>query len=453
MNSGTFVLWEGMRPPNHSAPLAPTCREHYIDTPASIRWKNRQKRLFPFVSTFMTSRQRTVLILVVGSLTAVGPFSIDMYLPGFPAIARDLQTDIAQVTLSLTSYFIGISLGQLGYGPLVDRFGRKKPVIAGLLLYIAAALGCGLAPGINWLIALRFFLALGSCVGIVAARAVVRDLFPVRDMAKVFSTLMLVLAVSPLFAPSVGAFVAQTYGWRYIFVVLAAIGALILFLVIRWLPESRPPDASVSLQPANMTRTYVRILREPTFLLYGLASAAASMGLFAYISDSPVVFMNVLGFSEEGYGVVFGLSALGVIGASQLNRVWLKTRHSREVAYTAAILQGCVALCLVGVSLLHPTAPFVIGMIVLFLGGAGTLSPNTTAVAIEPFASHAGSASALLGSMQMVGGAIGSALVSWFHTGTSTPLAGVMLASTLISFGLQFSFRRMHRRRGEVAAP
>jgi DHA1 family bicyclomycin/chloramphenicol resistance-like MFS transporter len=210
----------------------------------------------------MTSRQRTVLILVVGSLTAVGPFSIDMYLPGFPAIARDLGTDIAQVALSLTSYFIGISLGQLGYGPLVDRYGRKRPVIAGLIIYIVAAIGCGLVPTIHWLIAFRFFLALGSCVGIVAARAVVRDLFPLRDVAKIFSTLMLVLAVSPLFAPSLGAFVSEAYSWRYIFAVLAFIGLAILLLVIRFLPESRPPDASISLRPANMARNYIRILKE-----------------------------------------------------------------------------------------------------------------------------------------------------------------------------------------------
>jgi DHA1 family bicyclomycin/chloramphenicol resistance-like MFS transporter len=391
----------------------------------------------------MNRREHTILILVLGSLTAVGPFSIDMYLPGFPAIAQDLGTDISHVALTLTSYFIGISAGQLGYGPLLDRYGRKKPVVAGLLLYIVAAIGCGLAPSIHWLIGLRFLLALGSCVGIVAARAVVRDLFPIREIPRIFSTLMLVLGVSPIIAPSVGAYVAAAYGWRGIFAVLALIAVLILTAVIRYLPESSPGDRSVSLRPARMASNYLKLFREPMFVSYGLASAAASAGLFSYISDSPFVFMKLHGFSEREFGLIFGLSACGVIGASQLNRFWLRTKTSREISLTAVIGQCLVAVLLIVAALVGLPAVVVIVLVFCYLAGLGSLSPNTTAIALEPFATNAGTASALLGSMQMAGGAAGSALVSSLHNGTALPMTSLLLAASMISLSLQLWYRRI----------
>lgn len=397
----------------------------------------------------MTRKQHTTLILVLGSLTAIGPFSIDMYLPGFPAIAKDLQTDISHVALSLTSYFIGISIGQLAYGPLLDRYGRKKPLVFGLLVYVVAAVGCGLAPTIHWLVGLRFVLAIGACVGIVAARAIVRDLFPTNEIARVFSTLMLVLGVSPIIAPTVGAYVADAFSWRYIFVILALIVSAILVALIRFLPESRPADASVSLRPMNVVRSYGGVLKERTFIAYGLASAAASGGLFAYISSAPFVFMTLFGFSETQFGYLFGLSACGVIGASQLNRLVLRKRTSREISIVAVIAQALVTLLLI-VWVIAELFP--IGIIVLIIGylvALGFLSPNTTALAIEPFTKNAGTASALMGSMQMAAGALGSALVSYFHTGTALPMAGLLLASALVSLGLQVGHRGFDRGTGE----
>jgi DHA1 family bicyclomycin/chloramphenicol resistance-like MFS transporter len=387
-------------------------------------------------------REHTIRILVIGSLTAIGPFSIDMYLPGFPAIAKDLQTSIADVGLSLSSYFVGISLGQLGYGPLLDRFGRKKPVVAGLLLYILAAFACGLSPSITWLIVLRFVLAAGACVGIVAARAIVRDLFPVEEVARVFSTLMLVLAVSPIFAPSVGAFVAGAFGWRYIFIVLAVIAAVILAAVIRFLPESHRGNRAISLHPFTSLKTYFTVLKEPTFFAYGMASAAASAGLFAYIADSPFVFMNLFGLSNQMFGIVFSVSACAVIGASQVNRIWLRKRSSREISMIAVVAQMSVAALLVLMAFVEAPSIAVYALLFCYLAGLGSLSPNTTAIAIEPFASHAGSASALLGSVQMAAGAFGSLLVSFFHNGTTLPMAGVLLLSSLASLVLQLANRR-----------
>jgi DHA1 family bicyclomycin/chloramphenicol resistance-like MFS transporter len=389
----------------------------------------------------MTRRQHNIFILVLGSLTAIGPFSIDMYLPGFPAIARDLHTQISDVGLTLTSYFIGISIGQLAYGPLLDRFGRRKPLIAGLLIYIVAAIGCGLSPSLDWLIAQRFFLAIGGCVGIVAARAIVRDMFPVNEVARIFSTLMLVLAVSPIIAPSLGAYVADTFSWKYIFAMLATIAVLILIAVVRLLPDSRPPDASISLSPMGITRNYAKLFREPMFVAYGLASATASAGLFAYISDSPFVFIQLFGFDGREFGLVFSLSACGVIGASQLNRLWLRKKSSTEISFVSSVAQCVVATLLLVSVLVGVHATGIVALLFCYLASIGFLSPNTTALAIEPFAAQAGTASAFLGSIQMTAGAIGSALVSYLHDGTAFPMVVMLVASSVAGLGLQLGFK------------
>jgi MFS transporter, DHA1 family, multidrug resistance protein len=393
----------------------------------------------PPLGPVVTRRQHLIRLFAIGFLTAIGPFSIDMYLPGFPAIARDLNVDLAHVALSLTSYFIGISLGQLAYGPLLDRYGRRTPVIAGLLIYIAAATGCSLSPSLAWLVGQRFLLALGGCVGIVASRTIVRDLFPVNEIARIFSLLMLVLGVSPIIAPSLGAYVADTFGWRYIFVILALIAALILWSVIRYLPESRPGDPAISLRASHVFRTYAGVLKDPAFMPFAVASAMASAGLFSYISDSPFLFTSLFHLSDREFGLVFSLSACGIIGASQVNRFALKKRDSRAIALIAALVQSAVGLCFIGAVITGAPLPVFLALVVSYLICLGFLSPNTTALALEPFSRHAGSASALLGSMQMAAGALASAIVSYAHNGTAMPMALLLCGSATVSLALQLS--------------
>lgn len=187
------------------------------------------------------------LIFILGLLSAIGPFSIDMYLPGFPAIARDLHTSVGHISLSLSSFFIGISAGQFIYGPLLDRYGRKRPLYVGLCVYLVASLGCTFARSADQLIGLRLVQALGSCAGLVASRAMVRDLFHVRDNARVFSLLMLVVGVSPIIAPTLGGYVTAAFGWRYIFVILSGIGLFVLAAVYFRFPESKQGDPDYSL--------------------------------------------------------------------------------------------------------------------------------------------------------------------------------------------------------------
>ncbi|MEO5648211.1 MAG: Bcr/CflA family efflux MFS transporter, partial [Chitinophagaceae bacterium] len=234
----------------------------------------------------MTGRRKFLWILILGMLSAIGPFSIDMYLPGFPAIATDLNTTVARVALSLSSFFIGISAGQLIYGPLLDRFGRKRPIYLGLTIYIIASIGCAVSRSVDSLIALRLLQALGGCVGMVAARAMVRDLFPVEENAKVFSRLVLVIGVSPIIAPTLGGYIIAEFGWHYVFAILAVMVGLILIGVHFLLPESRQPDKSVSLKPKAIFTGFLAVLKVPQFILYTFCGAIAAAGLYAYISGS-----------------------------------------------------------------------------------------------------------------------------------------------------------------------
>lgn len=383
----------------------------------------------------MKSNNKFFLILILGLLSAIGPFSIDMYLPGFPAIAADLHTTVAHVSLSLSSFFIGISAGQLLYGPLLDRFGRKKPLYAGLMVYMIASVGCAFVTTADSLIALRLLQALGGCAGMVASRALVRDMFPVHESAKVFSLLMLVVGVSPIIAPTLGGYLTASVGWKSIFIVLAAMAAFILIAVYFTLPEGRKPDVSLSLKPRSIITNFIGVAREPQFYTFALTGAIASSGLYAYITGSPYVFMEIFKVTERQYGWIFALIAMGLIGSSQLNTVMLRTYKSEQIIKIALLCQSIAGLTLFIGSYFGLLEVFsTIFIIFIFLCCQGFVFPNTSALSLAPFSKNAGSASALLGSVQMGLGALMSALVSLLSNHTALPMTGVMAGCALISF-------------------
>jgi len=386
------------------------------------------------MSSRRTSKKRYI-ILILGMLTAIGPFSIDMYLPAFPDIATSLHSDIAHVMLSLSSFFIGISVGQLVYGPLLERYGRKKPLYVGICIYLLASIGCALAGSVNALIAFRLLQALGGCAGMVAARAIVRDLFEVRENAKIFSTLMLVVAVSPIIAPTLGGYITATLGWRYVFVMLIIVALIILAGIYLLLPESKKPDPNFSLKPAPIIKNFAGVIRHPQFYTYALTGAAGYAGLSAYISGSPHVFMEVFQVSEKQYGWIFALLAMGLITASQINNLLLRNYSSPQIIKIALICQSIVGLALAGITLAGWGDLFItIFLIFLFLSCQGFLFPNASALSLAKFGHNAGSASALMGAIQMSIGAGASALVSVLQNPTPLPMAGVMACSPIVAF-------------------
>jgi MFS transporter, DHA1 family, multidrug resistance protein len=391
--------------------------------------------------TNKTGNKNFYLILILGLLTAIGPFSIDMYLPAFPDIAKGLNTTVAQVMLSLSSFFIGISAGQLIYGPLLERFGRKKPLYAGLSIYLLASIGCAMATSINALILFRLLQALGGCAGMVASRAMVRDLFEVKENAKIFSLLMLVVAVSPIIAPTLGGYITAIWGWRYVFFMLIVVALIILTGVYFLLPESRKPDPEFSLKPRPIIKNYLGIIKHPQFYTYALTGAIAAAGLYAYISGSPHVFMEIFKVSEQQYGWIFALIAMGLIGAAQINTVLLKNYKSEQIIKIALSCQGIIGLVLAGITYLGWSDLFVtIFLIFIFLCCQGFIFPNSSALSLAPFGHNAGSASALMGALQMFIGAGASAMVSFLQN-YGSPMTGVMACCSIVALAV-FSLGR-----------
>jgi DHA1 family bicyclomycin/chloramphenicol resistance-like MFS transporter len=392
------------------------------------------------------------LIFVLGLLSAIGPFSIDMYLPGFPAIAKDLHTTVAHVSLSLSSFFIGISAGQFLYGPLLDRFGRKRPLYIGLCIYFVASMGCAMAASADALIVLRLLQALGGCVGMVASRAMVRDLFAVSENAKIFSLLMLVVGVSPIIAPTLGGYITASFGWKYIFIVLTIMAACILAAVYFILPESKQPDKNFSLKPKPIVNSFLGVLKEPQFYTYALTGSIASAGLYAYIAGSPYVFMELFKVSEKQYGWIFALIAMGLIGASQLNSVLLKTYKSEQIIKAALLCQTVTGILLFTGTIFGFLELFsTIFFIFLFLCCQGFTFPNSSALSMAPFSKNAGSASALMGALQMGIGAFTSATVSFLSNHTAYPMTGVMATCALLSFSVLTIGSRRIRYRASIA--
>jgi DHA1 family bicyclomycin/chloramphenicol resistance-like MFS transporter len=367
------------------------------------------------------------LAIVLGALTAMGPLAIDTYLPALPTIARELETTAALVQASLSVYFVGIALGQAVYGPLSDRFGRKPALYAGLGLFILASLGCALAPRVEALIAFRFLQALGGCAPLVVPRAVVRDHFDQRDSVRMLSVLVLVMGVAPILSPLLGGQLLVRFGWRSIFWAHAAYGAVWLGAVAVALRESLAPDRRRREPFAAVLRVYGRLLGDRAFMRHVLAGALVFAGLLAYISGSPFVFIELFQVPPERFGLYFGVNAVGIITASQVNR-WLAGR-----AEPGRILQFVLPVSVMaGATLLvDATTGFggfrgILVPLFVFIATHGFVMPNTTALAMEPHGAVAGSASALLGSVQFVLGAIAGTLAGAAATATAVPFAAVI---------------------------
>lgn len=400
----------------------------------------------------MTTKKYIQLILILGSLTALGPFSIDMYLPGFSGIAKDLGTTVAKVSMSLSSYFIGISAGQLLYGPLLDRFGRKKPLFIGLMVYILASLGCVYVADIDSFIFLRFIQAIGSCAATVASVAMVRDLFPVKDIPKVFSLLMLVLGLSPMLAPTIGGYITEDYGWHTVFFILMCMGIVILIASQVGLPNSYKPDTSISLKPKPIITNFLKVLKEPQFYTYAFTGSIAFSGLFTYVAASPIVFMDIYHVDAKTYGWIFAFMSVSFIGSSQLNSLLLKRFSSEQMIFAALISQSVISIVFLLLAVNNLLGLYqTITMLFLFLGCLGISNPNTAGLTMAPFAKNAGSASALMGAIQLGLGALASFAVGVFVKNSVTPMVLIMTSTTIIAFVVLNIGKRFIKEKVEVS--
>lgn len=372
-------------------------------------------------------------LLLMGGLAALGPFSIDMYLPSLPKLVAYFHTDEASVQATLSAYFVGLAVGQLGFGPLIDRVGRRWPLILGLLLYVVASLGCALAPSVEVLTLMRGLQALGACAGMVVSRAVIRDRFSPRDMARVLSLVLLVMGVAPIVAPVVGSFVFEALGWQAIFVMLMVYGAVLAGSVWATLEESLP-ERSASVTVSGVVGGYWALLRLPGFMAYAVAGGVAQAGMFAYIASSSFVFVSVYGLSERQYAMVFGLNAMGLIGASQVNARLLRAYSPERIlpwTLGAFLLAGlALVLCVqTGLGGVYGVA----GPLLMALASLGFCFPNTTAAAMADVGKRAGMASALLGTLQFTFAGLSSFVAGRAFDGTAGPMAWVILSCGVLA--------------------
>ncbi|RAI68622.1 Bcr/CflA family drug resistance efflux transporter [Pseudomonas fluorescens] len=388
---------------------------------------------------------RTILIL--GALSAFGPLAIDFYLPAFPAMALAFGTDENHVQMTLAAYFLGLSIGQLAYGPVADRFGRRIPLLTGVGLFTAASLACAYAPNLEWLIGARFVQALGGCAGMVISRAVVSDKCDAVGSAKVFSQLMLVMGLAPILAPLLGGLLVNTTGWQSIFLALTGFSALAGLAVAMGLPESLP--AHIPRQPlSGALRQYGRLLADPIFLGHALTGGIAIAGMFAYIAGSPFIIIKLYGVPAEHFGWLFGTNAAGFILVAQVNARLLAKRGPAFLLARAVWVYLAAGVTLLAVSSLH-TAQLWPLLIPLFIciASLGCISPNAAACAMSGQGGRAGSASALLGCLQFSVAAGASALVGVLHDGSAVPMAMVISLCGILVVSAAMLTRRLQKAR------
>ena len=394
-------------------------------------------------ATSMTTHQNAAVLprtagnltVLLAALTAMGPLSIDMYLPAMPTLAAEFRTAPSGAQLTLSLFFVGFALGQLVHGPLSDRFGRKRPLLFALGLFIAASLLCSMAPSIDALIGLRFVQALGACSGTVLARAVVSDIYGKDQSARVMSHMMLAMAVAPLLAPFVGGYLLIWTGWRAIFVLLACIGFVLLLLAWRALPESLSPERRTRLSPGQMVRGYGSLLRDRGYLGYVLSGACVLAGMFAYISGSPFVFIDLFGIAPQHYGFLFGLNVVGLMTGALLNgRLVGRLGSDRilKIGVRAAALSGSALF--LSALLGFGGIPGLLVPLFCYTTCISFVGPNAMAGALAPRPHIAGTGSALAGALQFGVGAVAGAAVGLLHNGTALPMAGTIAVTGLLSF-------------------
>ncbi|GAW68240.1 multidrug transporter CflA [Geoanaerobacter pelophilus] len=394
----------------------------------------------------MSGRQLALMVMILGALTAFSAMSIDMYLPAFPQIARDLGIPLSTVQLSISAFLFGSAGGQLFYGPMSDRWGRRPPLLIGLTLYVASAIGCACVRTGEGLLFWRVVMAVGGGAGMVISRAVVRDLYDTAEAAKMFSLLMLLMGVAPILAPIAGGQLLLVTGWRGIFGFLGAFGIATLVAAALYLPESLPSERRIRRNITKMAAIYGHLLLNRHYLRYSIALGCVAGVNFSYIAGVPFFLIELHGISPQHFGLFFGANACGLIGGSQLNRRLLR-RYSPQQILNVAFATSATAGLLFAAALITGVGGFYLQVALLFVGlcMTGLLYPNVTALALAPFDKSAGSASALLGTIQYTLGATAGALVGVLHNGTAVPMAATMAGCGVLGWCAAVVMNRIRR--------
>lgn len=381
----------------------------------------------------MISRPRPILLLAtLGGLSAVGAFAFDMYLPAFPAIAADFHVSPGQVQLTLIVALIGLGAGQLAGGPFSDRYGRRAPVLVGLALYTAASILITFAPTIAVFAVLRLLQGIGGGIALMISRAVVRDMFRGAQASRYMSRITIFFGVAPIVAPNVGAAVLAFTGWRGIFLILAGYGGLLAVAVLRWLPETLPPERRRSGGARDTVAVFRTLVTDRHFLGYALAQNLSFAGLFAYLSAGSFVLQEVFHVSARTYALIFAANALGLVVAGQVSAHLVARRTPRALLF-GALIAGLAACAFLIAAAESGSLAAVVAALFTFIASLGFVFPNSMALALDKHHDKAGSAAALLGGMQSAVSTVAGPLVAVLGTATGVPMAVVMFGAALLS--------------------
>ena len=394
----------------------------------------------------MTPRRLT-LILILGSLAALGPLSIDMYLPAFPDMSRSFDASASLIQLSLTACMLGMALGQLIVGPLSDVRGRKRPLMVALLAYLLASLACAMAPTIEVLIALRFIQGAAGASGIVISRAIVRDLFDGPELTRFFAALSLVNGTAPILAPVIGGQILRFGDWHFVFYLLAILSTMMLLAVALRLPETLPLDRRVEGNLTTTLKTFGRLLTDRVFIGYAFAQAFVMGAMFAYISGSPFVLQNIYGASPQQFSFLFGLNGIGIILAAQIaGRLAGRVDSERLMRISLTIVASASILLFLALTL---TEQLIFVMIPLFfvVSSVGLISTLGFTLAMQNYGATAGSASALLGRLPMLVGSLVSPLVGIMGEQSAVPMGLIIMTLDCLALILYYGLivRRPNR--------
>lgn len=387
---------------------------------------------------------------LLAAMTALGPLSIDMYLPSLPTIARDLGSDVGASQATVSVFFAGLAIGQLFFGPASDRFGRRAPLLVGLAAYTLASIGSAFAPSMGFLIGARLMQALGACASMVISRAIVRDNFGHHGSARFFSLLALVTGAAPILAPVVGGFLLKFVGWRAIFEVLAAAGAVLTLIVFAILPESRSAEVARQARSEHPFRAYLALLRQRRLLGYALAGAFNSACMFTYIASSSAVLIGVYGVTPTQYALLFGVNSVALVLASQLNRMLLTRFDPDQVLGGAAAGSIVCALALLLISATGLGGLWgLMAPLFLTIASSSLIQANGLAGALAVDGTRPGSTAALFGAGAFGFGAVASSIAGLMHDGTARPMAIVIVCCL---FGCAAAFFGLARARSRPPA-
>lgn len=376
---------------------------------------------------------KSALIITLGMLSAFAPFATDMYLASFPSIAESLNTTVSEVQYSVSTFFIGLALGQLFYAPLIDRFGRKPPLLIGITIFTCSVLAAAFSPDITTFVGLRALQALGGCSGMIISRAIIQDLFDTNESARALSLMMMVQGIGPIAAPIMGGYLYKFFGWQAVFIFLALFGILCLFATLKNVPETLHEPRPVN--PSDIIGNFTSLLKNRRFTLPLISGSLALSTMFIFISASPFVFMTLHGISEEHYSWLFGFFAFGMLLSAQLNNMLLKHFPPTTIYRTTLVFLIAMSGLLVG---LTATSHLIFFSIALFfcIATVPITAANSTAMAMAASGKNAGTASSLVGVTQFLAAGLISAFVGIIHNQSAYPMTATMCVVAILALAV-----------------